>query len=180
MCKRHPNNCKCFQKGHTTNIGRKWIEEDKQKLRGPRPFFKGMPTKHNQKYPPTGLGFRKGANHPCWKGGISPLNWTIRNLNEHRTWRKQIFRRDNYICQSCGERGIKLEAHHIKSFYLLLKDFLSQFNQFSPIEDKETLTRLAIKYEPFWDLENGITLCKDCHKNTSSHHKKGSLTIPKL
>jgi len=32
--------------------------------------------------------------------------------------------------------------------------------------DKETLVRLAITYEPFWDIDNGETLCIDCHNKT--------------
>ena len=39
-----------------------------------------------------------------------------------------------------------LEAHHKKAFYLILEEFLQQYSQFSPIEDKETLLRLAITY----------------------------------
>ncbi len=51
----------------------------------------------------------------------------------------------------------------------ILEEFLREYSRFSPIEDKETLVRLAVTYKPFWDLNNGITLCKNCHK---SIHKK--------
>jgi hypothetical protein len=55
-------------------------------------------------------------------------------------------------CKICnkeiGQIGGNLEAHHIKKFSILLAEFLSFYNQFSPIEDKETLVRLAISYEP--------------------------------
>jgi hypothetical protein len=56
-----------------------------------------------------------------------------------------------------------LEAHHKKAFYLILEEFLQQYSQFSPIEDKETLLRLAITYQPFWEVDNGETFCKKCH-----------------
>ena len=106
----------------------------------------------------------RGEKHPNWKGGTTPLYNMIRNCPLDEKWRKEIFERDNYTCQYCNRRGGNLEAHHHKRiFAIILAEFLKQYNQFSPIEDKETLMRLAIKYEPFWDIGNGITLCKECH-----------------
>ncbi len=58
-------------------------------------------------------------------------------------WRTKVFERDLYTCQNCGEVGGRLEAHHIKPWSL-----------FSEL-------RFAI--------DNGRTLCKDCHKQTESY-----------
>jgi len=99
-----------------------------------------------------------------WKGGRSNLTKRIRDLPESKEWTKKVFKRDDYTCQDCEKKGGNLEAHHKKSFVIILQDFLQEYNQFSPIEDKETLVRLAITYKPFWDILNGKTLCKDCHK----------------
>ena len=65
---------------------------------------------------------------------------------------------------------IKKEGRHRLGISKTYKDF----SQFSPIEDKETLVRLAIVYKPFWNLDNGESLCYDCHKKTDSYliHKK--------
>lgn len=109
-----------------------------------------------------------GKNSPNWKGGISNLAIILRNIQESITWREQIFQRDNYTCQKCQARSCKgnrvcLEAHHIKEFSEIYKEFLQQYSQFSSIEDKETLTRLATTYQPFWDTKNGQTLCYNCH-----------------
>jgi hypothetical protein len=66
--------------------------------------------------------------------------------------------------RNSGKRGKNLEAHHNKKpFFIILEEFLKEYSQFSPIEDKETLARLAITYKPFWDVDNGETLCKKCH-----------------
>lgn len=109
----------------------------------------------------------KKEKNPKWKGGISSLRMMIRNLHENKQWLKSIFIRDNYTCQECFKKGIKLEIHHIKSFSLIFQEFLQQYNQFSPIDDKETLLRLAINYKPFWNIDNGITYCKEYHRALS-------------
>ena len=109
-------------------------------------------------------GKRRGENHHNWKGGITPLYSMIRNCFLDEKWRKEIFERDNHTCQHCFQRGGNLEAHHSgKMFAVVLSEFLKEYNQFSPIEDKETLFRLATKHEQFWDINNGLTLCKKCH-----------------
>ena len=57
-------------------------------------------------------------------------------------------------------------------FEFMFQNFLKTYSQFSPIEDKETLTRLAIGYIEFWDINNGITLCSNCHMEKHAELKK--------
>jgi 5-methylcytosine-specific restriction endonuclease McrA len=113
-----------------------------------------------------------GENHPNWQGGKTSLYNAIRNSPEDNAWRKRIFERDYYTCQDCGNsRGGNLQAHHLWSFSNILSEFLRQYSQFSPIEDKETLLRLAMTYHPFWDISNGLTLCENCHNKTMQPNK---------
>lgn len=56
---------------------------------------------------------------------------------EYRNWRINVFKRDSFTCQICRKVGVYLEAHHIKSW------------------SKYPELRL--------DVNNGITLCKECH-----------------
>lgn len=79
----------------------------------------------------------KGEKHYNWKGGIHPINLTIRRGIEFRLWRESVFARDNWTCQKCGVIGGRLNSHHIKKF------------------SKYPELRFAI--------DNGITLCKKCH-----------------
>jgi len=114
-----------------------------------------------------------GKDSSSYIDGRTPLYEKIRKLEMSVKWRNEIFERDNYTCQECGDcTGGNLEAHHINSFSNILGDFLKEYDQFSPIEDKETLVRLSFKYKPFWDLDNGITLCKDCHIKTNNYGRK--------
>lgn len=76
----------------------------------------------------------RGKNHPNWKGGITKRSLTT---IEYKQWRIAVFKRDNYICIICGTNGY-LEADHIK--------------------------RWADYPELRFDINNGRTLCKECHK----------------
>jgi len=77
-----------------------------------------------------------------WKGGISNQNNLFRGSPEYKKWRTAVFRKDNWTCQKCSQKGVYLEAHHLIRF------------------SKNQIKRL--------DLSNGITLCKKCHKEEHS------------
>lgn len=87
-----------------------------------------------------------GENNPSWKGGVSTENHRVRQSKPFKDWRKSVFERDNYTCQDCGVRGGYLEPHHIKQF--------------------------AVFPELRFDINNGKTLCIDCHKKTPSWGRK--------
>lgn len=83
-----------------------------------------------------------GENHWNWKGGISDENHRERSCLEYKIWNREVLEKDNYTCQKCGARcgngkKIILHAHHIQNF--------SQFPELRHI------------------INNGITLCDDCH-----------------
>jgi len=110
--------------------------------------------------------FKKGRLEPRgelsrnWKGGLTSLVGNIRNSFKYRQWRSDVFTRDNFTCQECGQRGGKLHAHHIKSFSSIL-----QYYEITNIEE-------ALNCEELWNINNGITYCEECHKKTDSYLKK--------
>ena len=114
------------------------------------------------------IGRFKGSKHWNWQNNKTSLAKSIRALIEYKNWRKEVFKRDDYTCQECDKTKCYVEAHHIKEFHIIFTEFLKEYDQFSPMEDKETLVRLAIKYKPFWNIDNGQTLCKDCHNLTKN------------
>jgi len=83
-----------------------------------------------------------GENNGNWKGGISNEYKNGYNSFEYRNWRKSVFERDGYACRICGSIGY-ITAHHIKS---------------------------SAHYEELrFDLNNGITLCEQCHSLTDNY-----------
>jgi hypothetical protein len=108
--------------------------------------------------------FKDKTKHPNWQGGKTSLHNVIRHCDKSNEWRTEVFKRDNYTCQECGQKGCYLEAHHLKPFSKIFKEFLTLYSNYSPIEDKEILINFALNYKDFWNLDNGKTLCKDCHK----------------
>ncbi len=84
-----------------------------------------------------------GSRNPNWKGGLTPEGKRVRNLKKYEHWRKIVFERDGYICQSCHQKGYKLNAHHRQVF--------------------------SENVELRFNVDNGITLCYECHKAIHFH-----------
>ena len=77
-------------------------------------------------------------DHWNWKGGITPINETIRKSVEYSLWRKSCFERDNFTCQFSGQSGGDIQVHHI--------------NNFADFPELRTT------------ISNGITMTKKIHK----------------
>ena len=82
----------------------------------------------------------KGGKHWNWKGGITPESNALRQTDEYNKWRFSVYKRDNYICRHCKTKCTKdtIVAHHIKAF-----------SEYPELRHK---------------VDNGITLCRSCHK----------------
>ena len=90
----------------------------------------------------------KGNLSPRWKGEERITERTERYDPVYKNWRKSVFERDYYTCQCCGAKSqngqgsVFLEAHHLNNF----KDYI----------------------EERYDINNGVTLCRKCHKEFHS------------
>ena len=103
----------------------------------------------------------KGKNNPNWKGGITPFMKQLRHLLEYKQWRSDVFQRDNWTCQTCRLRGGYLEAHHYpKEFSEIIREY------------NITTIKQALKCKELWDINNGVTLCCNCHNLTKQYGKK--------
>jgi hypothetical protein len=104
---------------------------------------------------------KMGSKSHFWRGGVSTLYNQVRHLLVYKEWRTRVFKRDNFMCQICGDdTGGNLNADHIKQFALILKE-----NNIKSVSD-------AIMCGELWKIENGRTLCEDCHKATETYLKK--------
>ena len=133
------------------HTGRKMSEEQKawisKNMKGKPGLNKGKHWKHTEEARKKKSQNSKGEKCHFWKGGITPINAKIRTSFEYKLWREAVFKRDNYQCIWGGkEHGSKLNADHIKAF--------SQYPEL----------RFAI--------DNGRTLCHDCHKTTDNYGRK--------
>lgn len=156
------------------NLGRKASEETRKKLskarKGKRPFVaneetrKKMSLSHigkkqspetiekrrlkliGKKRTPEQKAKQSGSNSSAWKGGITPVHRKIRNSIEYAEWRKKIFERDDYTCVLCLSRGGIIHADHIK-----------EFSEYPDLR---------------FDINNGRTLCKECHLKTPNYGRR--------
>lgn len=170
---------KGFQKGHkinlghSWNLGRKWTPEQREKLKGRTPWNKGLKgsvpwnkgKKGVQKSTRKGIkglvnagSFKKGHKHSpetiekirysvgIKKGFITPIHRKIRVSAEYKLWRKAVFERDRFTCIWCYKKGGNIHADHIKPF--------------------------AQYPELHFAIDNGRTLCVDCHLKTETYGNK--------
>ncbi len=138
------------EKIRAKGIGRKHTESSKEKMRGGRCHrWKGGKPKcvecntqlsnvYAKRCFPCWLKQAKGANASNWKGGLTPEKAAIRNSQEMVVWRQAVFSRDKFTCQMCRQVGGNLHAHHVIPF--------------------------AVDEEKRFDIDNGQTLCKPCHR----------------
>lgn len=82
-----------------------------------------------------------GENSVHWKGGVTPKATQLRTSLDYKNWVRQVYAKDYYTCQCCGKNiNINKQAHHLYNF-----------------SDHENIR---------YDINNGITLCDECHYST--------------
>lgn len=95
---------------------------------------------------------RYGEENPNFKPDKTDEERELqRGIIGYKKWRLQVYKRDKYTCQCCGDKkGGNLNAHHLNSY------------------DTHKEKRL--------DVDNGITLCDKCHKEFHSIYGFGKNT----
>jgi len=88
------------------NSGKTWDVEIRQKI---------SETNKRKGIEPIIKCIQRGADNNRWKGGITSEN-KLERTKFKRLLQKHIYERDNYTCQICGSRGVRLHVDHIKSW----------------------------------------------------------------
>jgi hypothetical protein len=107
------------------NLGHAVSEETRRKI---SQSHIGLPGTNKGKF---------GELAPRWRGGITAKSRADRNRLKTDGWRIEVFRRDDYTCQTCSRHGGDLHADHVKPF--------SKFPELRFL------------------VSNGRTLCRSCH-----------------
>jgi len=85
------------------------------------------------------VGKKRGEKSPTWKGGTyGTERHRAMGQIEYTLWRNAVFERDNYTCRMCSQYSGYLQADHKKPW--------------------------AVFPELRYAIDNGMTLCKNCHK----------------
>jgi len=141
------------------------IAKERQKELWKNPEYKAMMIENHKGK----VGYWRNKKRPeisgekcyLWRGGKTKLVKKIRESIEYKIWRQKVFERDNYTCQICGKRGVRLEVDHFpKSFAGIIREY-----KIKTLEE-------ALNCEKLWDINNGRTLCLGCHKKTENYLKK--------
>lgn len=94
---------------------------------------------------------RIGPKHPNWNPSLTDEDRAAkRDTQQDADWRKAVYERDGYKCVVCGGGAGKLNAHHLEGY--------------------------ACCVEKRHDLDNGVTLCEDHHKEFHKIYGKGNNT----
>ena len=102
---------------------------------------------------------KTGEEARNWRGGKTKIRFLIPSLSKYAIWRTGVFERDNWTCQTCHKRGCYLEAHHLNRISNLIDKYQLKTSQ-------DCLDCLEL-----WDVNNGVSLCKDCHNITKGRRK---------
>jgi len=150
-----------FKKGHGTSDALKIANANRCRINIPH-----LGKNHSDKVKKQISDSRKGKGlrerNGAWNGGTSKIVKLVRVMPEYSQWRSNIFQRDNWTCKTCNKNGIYLTAHHIKSFINIIK------------ENNISNTIEARNCRELWDINNGVTLCENCHSLTDNY--KGRAT----
>lgn len=155
------NTEKCIEKIRDTAVKR-WEDKDYKNNQISKRINKPSGAKNRTwKIADTTTYIRYGNKNNNWKGGKTKLIFLIRGLEKYQEWRNYIFERDNYTCQKCGRRSCKGDKVEIHADHIIPLSFIISKNKIEDIEE-------SLNCSEIWDVDNGRTLCKECHKNTDT------------
>jgi len=113
--------------------------------------------KLNRKQPVTTYNLREIMGDEAFEKAypVLPRRYSTFRGEDHAEWSLDVRRRDEFTCQKCGKRGYSgIHAHHIEAYN----------------------TAIELRY----DVNNGISLCKGCHRDFHAVYGLGGNTRGQL
>ena len=104
---------------------------------------------------------------------IKSINSELRRIVNgiDNRWSFRVMERDKWLCKKCGSKE-KLDAHHIRPLSKIIKELTKDLSFETELEKFNFLKNQDLILDP--NLENGICLCRKCHKevhkNWGSHN----------
>lgn len=96
--------------------------------------------------------YKTGANNYNYRHDLTEKERIMgRNYTEYPLWRASVYERDNYTCRVCGDKTSgNLNAHHLDGYNWCVEKRV--------------------------DVDNGVTLCNQCHTHFHSEYGYGDNT----
>ena len=117
--------------------------------------------------------YKRGHDHHLYKGNKT-FNLDCRKWL--KGWIEQNLRRDNYTCTRCQKNKCALHVHHLRPLReiiskILLEEKINNVDQLKKenITEYERLIGIVVKEH---SLEDGITLCKECHGEVDERYRR--------
>lgn len=98
---------------------------------------------------------RYGPDNPSYNPDRTDADrQALRQFDGYKAWRRAVFERDDFNCIACGRHGGRLHVHHVFNY-----------------ADYPTLRT---------DMNNGVTMCADCHRSFHRAYGKRHNTLTQL
>lgn len=121
--------------------------------------------------------YQRGKLHPSWQGKAEIKEWLAKSV---QLWKQDMLRYFNYTCDITGQRGGRLNVHHLKGLNTIIdeahiknnivfKDLVVDYTQ-------EELDILLDYVKSQHTLEEGVVLCEEVHRLFHKNYGYGNNT----
>lgn len=121
--------------------------------------------------------YQRGELHPSWQGKAEIKEWLAKSV---QLWKQDILKYYDYTCDITGQRGGKLNVHHLKGLNIIIdeahvknnivfKDLVIDYTQ----EELDIILDYVKKQHT---LEEGIVLCEEVHRLFHKNYGYGDNT----